>query len=131
MIRLVLMTRRATDILRIAILLRDGNTCVYCGAVKGSRARVNGKMTRVKMTVDHVTPKSWGGRDSPENMVCACERCNTIKATMDDETFAFMLKRHGLLRTRRELTQRVSRAVAKRVDLVLATKIYALMSASK
>lgn len=49
------------------IIKRDRHTCQYCRDTFGP------------MTVDHVTPKSYGGTDTWENMVCACERCNNRK----------------------------------------------------
>ncbi len=49
------------------ILRRDGYTCQYCGR-KGN-----------DMTVDHVIPRSQGGEDSWENLVCACTSCNSKK----------------------------------------------------
>ena len=49
------------------IVIRDGHTCAYCGTTRGN------------MTVDHVIPKTQGGSDSWENLVCACERCNNMK----------------------------------------------------
>lgn len=48
------------------IFKRDGHECVYCG-------------TRGNLTVDHVMPRSRGGRDSWHNLVTACQRCNTEK----------------------------------------------------
>jgi len=50
------------------ILRRDRHTCQYCGSNKGP------------MTVDHVVPKSQGGEDSWENLVCACIACNNRKS---------------------------------------------------
>lgn len=49
------------------IVKRDGHRCQYCGETSGP------------MTVDHITPKIYGGRDSWENLVCACIRCNNLK----------------------------------------------------
>ena len=49
------------------ILIRDGNCCQYCGTYKGS------------MTVDHIIPKTQGGRDTWENLVCCCGVCNNKK----------------------------------------------------
>ncbi len=49
------------------IIKRDRHTCQYCGDREGP------------MTVDHVIPKSFGGADTWENMVCACEGCNNKK----------------------------------------------------
>lgn len=31
-------------------------------------------------TLDHITPISQGGRNSPDNMVLCCRPCNTAKA---------------------------------------------------
>lgn len=50
------------------ILDRDRRTCAYCGK-KGE-------------TVDHIFPKSKGGRDSWENLVCSCSKCNNAKGDM-------------------------------------------------
>ena len=49
------------------IVKRDGHRCQYCGA------------DHAAMTVDHVVPKLYGGRDTWENLVCACIKCNNIK----------------------------------------------------
>lgn len=49
------------------ILKRDGGRCQYCGSKEGA------------MTVDHIIPKIYGGKDSWENLVCACSNCNNKK----------------------------------------------------
>lgn len=49
------------------IIKRDGHMCQYCRDTQGP------------MTVDHITPKCFGGKDTWENMVCACEKCNNRK----------------------------------------------------
>ncbi len=51
---------------RAGILRRDQRRCAYCGG-KGD-------------TIDHVVPKSRGGRHSWENCVACCARCNARKA---------------------------------------------------
>jgi len=50
------------------ILKRDASTCQYCGRNGGER-----------MTIDHVIPKSLGGRTIWENVVSACRACNLKK----------------------------------------------------
>jgi 5-methylcytosine-specific restriction endonuclease McrA len=50
------------------ILKRDAYTCQYCGRNGGER-----------MTIDHVIPKSLGGRTVWENVVSACRACNLRK----------------------------------------------------
>lgn len=50
------------------VLHRDAYTCQYC-AKKAST-----------LTVDHIIPKSRGGKNSWDNVVAACLRCNNKKA---------------------------------------------------
>lgn len=51
---------------RREVLRRDRHSCQYCGSGK-------------KLTLDHVIPRSKGGKHSWDNVVTACERCNTTK----------------------------------------------------
>jgi 5-methylcytosine-specific restriction endonuclease McrA len=52
-----------------ALFKRDCNLCLYCG-----EEHVDHELTR-----DHVIPRSRGGRDSWDNVVSACRRCNHRK----------------------------------------------------
>jgi len=51
------------------ILLRDRNTCQYCGEVLAS----------ADLTLDHVIPRSRGGNSTWENLVACCHPCNRRK----------------------------------------------------
>lgn len=51
------------------ILLRDRNTCQYCGLVLPSG----------ELTLDHVIPRSRGGSSTWENLVACCHLCNRKK----------------------------------------------------
>jgi 5-methylcytosine-specific restriction endonuclease McrA len=51
------------------ILLRDRNTCQYCGEVLSSG----------DLTLDHVVPRSRGGLSTWENLVACCHGCNREK----------------------------------------------------
>jgi 5-methylcytosine-specific restriction endonuclease McrA len=51
------------------VLVRDGLRCQYCGK----------KHAASKLTVDHVVPRSRGGRSTWTNVVTACIGCNTRK----------------------------------------------------
>jgi 5-methylcytosine-specific restriction endonuclease McrA len=51
------------------ILLRDRNTCQYCGEVLPSS----------ELTLDHVVPRSRGGASTWENLVACCHACNRQK----------------------------------------------------
>ena len=46
--------------------LRDGHKCAYCG----------GKFRAEELTMDHVIPKSRGGKLTFDNIVSACAPCN-------------------------------------------------------
>lgn len=60
---------------RKAILLRDGYTCVYCGRW----------LSHKHATIDHVMPKSRGGKNTWDNLVCSCEACNLKKGDRTPE----------------------------------------------
>jgi hypothetical protein len=57
-----------------AIDARDGGRCVYCGATADESGS--------HLHLDHVTPRSLGGEDSPDNLVTACRACNCARKTM-------------------------------------------------
>ena len=57
--------RRQVPLTRRAVLARDAHRCVYC-AVRAD-------------TIDHVVPRSRGGRNEWTNVVAACARCNHRK----------------------------------------------------
>lgn len=61
--------------LRFRILVRDRFRCVYCGA----RATDPG----VKLDVDHVKPRSRGGKTEPSNLATACWPCNNGKSDIE------------------------------------------------
>jgi len=58
---------------RRMVLARDQYTCQYCGSQPGSAV----------LTLDHVIPRSRGGRKTWKNVVTACQKCNQRK---DDRT---------------------------------------------
>lgn len=64
---------------RLAIYLRDGMACVYCGASVEDGAQ---------LTLDHLTPVSRGGANEAGNLVCACTRCNSSRGARSVSAFA-------------------------------------------
>jgi 5-methylcytosine-specific restriction endonuclease McrA len=51
------------------IFARDRNHCQYCGR----------KFPLPELSIDHVIPRSIGGKSTWDNVVCACTRCNVKK----------------------------------------------------
>jgi 5-methylcytosine-specific restriction endonuclease McrA len=70
--------RRQAPWSRKGVLMRDGYSCIYCGVRPGMI--LQGKiLARASMTVDHILPKSRGGKDTWTNTACACPVCNHRK----------------------------------------------------
>jgi hypothetical protein len=64
---------------RLAIYLRDGLACVYCG-----HSVENG----AQLTLDHVRPYDNGGTNKPTNLVTCCHRCNSSRGKRSVAVFA-------------------------------------------
>jgi 5-methylcytosine-specific restriction endonuclease McrA len=60
---------QAVALTRRNVLLRDSHMCHYCGLTGSGR----------ELTLDHVVPRSRGGRTAWENVVTACGPCNRDK----------------------------------------------------
>ena len=60
----------------ILIYQKQNGKCFYCGEVLNS-----------KFDIDHKIPLSRGGSNWPENLCCACARCNRSKHTKTVEEF--------------------------------------------
>lgn len=62
------------------IMKRDSKTCQYCGCSHN-------------LTIDHVFPKSRGGKDTWENLVTACDDCNVKKGDRTPDEAKMPLRR--------------------------------------
>jgi len=72
--------RRRAHWSRKGVLVRDSYTCIYCGAKLGTVQR--GKvLIKSDLTVDHILPRSRGGKDHWTNTACACYSCNHRKGS--------------------------------------------------
>jgi hypothetical protein len=64
---------------RLAIYLRDGLACVYCGAsIEGG----------AKLTLDHLRPYCSGGTNAETNLVTCCHTCNSARGNRSWKLFA-------------------------------------------
>ena len=64
---------------RLAIYLRDGMACAYCGS------KIEDGIT---LTLDHITPYSQGGSNSEKNLVTCCGKCNSTRQDREIEKWA-------------------------------------------
>ncbi len=64
---------------RLAIYLRDGLACAWCGHSVEDGA---------SLTLDHVQPHSKGGGNHESNLVTCCERCNKSRGNRSVKKFA-------------------------------------------
>ena len=69
---------RKVPVSRRGVLRRDGFKCGYCQ--KGAN------------TIDHVLPKSRGGKDTWENLVACCLKCNNAKSDKTPAEMGWELK---------------------------------------
>lgn len=69
--------------LRRAIYARDGLACVYCNRLATRRS------------IDHVRPRSEGGKTTAKNLVMCCLECNKRKAAWPVDLYAALMERKG------------------------------------
>jgi len=71
---------RKVALSRNNIFRRDNFQCVYCA-------------TTHHLTIDHIVPRSHGGKDTWENLATACQHCNTKKGNHTPEQAQMPIKR--------------------------------------
>lgn len=69
---------RSIPVSRRGVLRRDNARCGYCGASAS--------------TIDHIIPRSRGGKDSWENLMACCLKCNNIKGDRTPEEMRWSLR---------------------------------------
>lgn len=61
--------KKSPPLSRSNVLARDFLECQYCGK----------SLTSKEATLDHIVPRTQGGKTSWENIVCCCPNCNRKK----------------------------------------------------
>ena len=77
--RYVTMPYKGVVLSRHNIFRRDSHKCQYCGTSK-------------ELTLDHLIPKSKGGKSTWTNLVTACKKCNARKGDDSPEQVGMKLK---------------------------------------
>ncbi|MFH1017189.1 MAG: HNH endonuclease [Pseudomonadota bacterium] len=68
---------------RYNIFARDSSVCQYCGK----------RCPKTELNLDHIIPRSRGGRTTWENVVCCCLPCNRRKGGMNPKEAGMRLIR--------------------------------------
>lgn len=76
--RYVNVPKRGARWSRQGVLKRDNYTCIYCGVRVGD-VRNSSSLRPNDFTIDHILPKSRGGRNTWINTAAACSTCNGRK----------------------------------------------------
>ena len=98
--------RQTRALSRKNILLRDRNTCQFCGNT----------FAAADLTLDHVTPRSRSGQTAWENLVACCHACNNRKGDRIPEEAGLRLIRRPrpyTLHTNRQLMRLLGHAEDK------------------
>lgn len=100
---------------RLAIYLRDGLACAYCGA---------GVEDGAQLTLDHLRPHSKGGSNSEGNLVTCCHRCNSSRGNRSYTVFAASVAgyvNHGA--TAAEILAHIARTRKRVLDVAAAKEM--------
>lgn len=65
---------------RKVVFMRDKHECVYCGS-------------KNELTIDHLHPRTRGGKTEYENVVTCCWDCNNLKGDKSLEQVGWKLRR--------------------------------------
>lgn len=76
-------------ITRLAIYLRDGFTCVYCGKNLTD-------LPANQRSIDHIVAVADGGTNDPANLATCCKKCNDTKQAKTAWQFIFDMWRHDI-----------------------------------
>jgi hypothetical protein len=93
---------------RLALYIRDGMGCAYCGL---------GVEDGAMLTLDHLTPHCQGGTNAADNLVTACRTCNSARGERTLEEFADRVAgylNHGI--TAEQILTHIRQTVVRPVD---------------
>lgn len=100
---------------RLAIYLRDGLACCYCGQSVEDGAQ---------LTLDHVKPHSKGGGNESTNLVTACHKCNSLRGNRTVAKFCADVATYTLV-PEAEIAKHIRSSAKRELPLAEAKKIVA------
>lgn len=102
---------------RIALYIRDGLACAYCGSGIEDGAR---------LTLDHLVAHSHGGSNKNENLVTCCLKCNSARGNRDWRDFAGKVAdylNHGIVA--QDIVSHIEATIQRPADVKQAKEIIA------
>jgi len=102
---------------RLAIYLRDGLACGYCGQSIEDGA---------KLTLDHLKPYSKGGSNDTTNLVTCCAICNSKRGNRTVKAFAAGVAHYtGKTTTTETILEFIKTTTRRKIDLNAALELIA------
>lgn len=101
---------------RLAIYLRDGLACCYCGST----------CEEAKLTLDHIKPYSKGGSNHESNLVTCCHKCNSSRGNRSYTKFAADTAKylnHGV--TKEQIVAHIKNSIRRTLDIKYAKDLVA------
>lgn len=102
---------------RLAIYMRDGLACCYCG---------EGVEDGAKLTLDHLVAHANGGTNKETNLVTACHRCNSSRGRRSWRKFASSVAEyvnHGVAAS--EIVTHIEKTARRKLDVAAAKEMIA------
>lgn len=99
---------------RLAIYLRDGFCCAYCGATQEGGA---------VLSLDHRIACELGGDNSEKNLITCCVSCNSAKKDLTTRAWFAVLRERGVDVSK--IGPRIRRLCARPLDMEAARAIIA------
>ena len=101
---------------RLAIYLRDGLACCYCGQSIEDGAR---------LTLDHLTPYSKGGGNDATNLVTSCLICNSKRGNRSVKAFAAGVAHYAGQHTTATILAFIKDTTRRKIDIKAALELIA------
>lgn len=102
---------------RLAIYIRDGMSCVYCG-------RSIDDPEGCLLTLDHIIPYDQHGSNDPSNLLTCCHTCNSSRGNRGLEEFVVAVAQyinHGV--TAEDILRHIADCLARPLDRKAAQEL--------
>ena len=106
-----------TQCKRLAIYLRDGLACAYCGSTVTEGAQ---------LSLDHLKPYSKGGSNEASNLITCCSKCNSSRGNRSYTKFADNVAgylNHGL--TGKDIVKHIKTCIKRELNTAEAKELIA------